>query len=325
MNEEDQLILDTPVEGWDETSLTVWLARQVRQTYINPSEFVRWLRDALSHLINVRGLSISALWRAKYPLAQKLEGKIKSLRQARVGGIKTVRPDEPYTRRYGVRDLKNWLLQYVFSGKCAYCESEITSAFLGREIITDRKAACVIWNQKSPKSSLTRMVTRIPVIWLAYDWLNLLPACQKCNNCKSDKFPVAHNANYVFDPSPSTTDLAGREDPLLLHPYFDEPSRHLRFGEAGIVVAVDGDQRGENTIEVFELNRDELTDQRRQRLRDARIVLNMLTVESLGRGDGRIRLTAMFFDRNARYSQACKDVIEPRLSELENIARFIGA
>lgn len=32
-------------------------------------------------MTKVRGISISALWRAKYPLAQKLEAKIKSLRQ----------------------------------------------------------------------------------------------------------------------------------------------------------------------------------------------------------------------------------------------------
>jgi len=81
VNEQDRLALDTPVEGWDEVNLSVWLDRQVRQIYVPPSELLRWLRDAITHLTKVRGMAMSALWRAKYPLAQKLEAKIKSLRQ----------------------------------------------------------------------------------------------------------------------------------------------------------------------------------------------------------------------------------------------------
>ncbi|MBR0827361.1 DEAD/DEAH box helicase family protein [Bradyrhizobium manausense] len=80
VNEQDRLALDTPVEGWDAINLSVWLDRQVRQIYVPPSELLRWLRDAINHLVSIRGIPISALWRAKYPLAQKLESKIKSLR-----------------------------------------------------------------------------------------------------------------------------------------------------------------------------------------------------------------------------------------------------
>ncbi len=79
--EQDRLPLDTPVEGWDEVNLSVWLDRQVRQIYVPPSELLRWLRDAITYLTKVRGIAMSALWRAKYPLAQKFEAKIKSLRQ----------------------------------------------------------------------------------------------------------------------------------------------------------------------------------------------------------------------------------------------------
>jgi type III restriction enzyme len=81
VNEQDRLALNSPVEGWDEINLSVWLDRQVRQIYVPPSALLRWLRDTITYLTKVRGISISALWRAKYPLAQKLEAKIKSLRQ----------------------------------------------------------------------------------------------------------------------------------------------------------------------------------------------------------------------------------------------------
>jgi type III restriction enzyme len=80
VNEQDRLSVDAPVEGWDEINLSVWLDRQVRQIYIPPAELLRWLRDAITHLTKVRGITMSALWRAKYPLAQKLEAKIKALR-----------------------------------------------------------------------------------------------------------------------------------------------------------------------------------------------------------------------------------------------------
>jgi type III restriction enzyme len=69
------------VEGWDEVNLSVWLDRQVRQIYIPPSVLLKWLRDAIMHLTRVRGIPVSALWRAKYSLAQKLQAKIKTLRQ----------------------------------------------------------------------------------------------------------------------------------------------------------------------------------------------------------------------------------------------------
>lgn len=82
VNEQDRLALDTPVEGWDEVNLSVWLDRQVHQTYVPPSELLKWLRDTITYLTKVRGIAMSSLWRAKYPLAQKLEAKIKSIRQA---------------------------------------------------------------------------------------------------------------------------------------------------------------------------------------------------------------------------------------------------
>ncbi|MBI3758773.1 MAG: DEAD/DEAH box helicase family protein, partial [Deltaproteobacteria bacterium] len=53
VNEQDRLALDTPVEGWDEINLSVWLDRQVRQIYVPPSELLRWLRDTITHLTKV--------------------------------------------------------------------------------------------------------------------------------------------------------------------------------------------------------------------------------------------------------------------------------
>ena len=80
VKEEDRLALDVPVDSWDETNLCLFLSQQIRQDYITPTELNRWIRDTITHLTKVRGISLSGLWRAKYPLALKLGAKIKQLR-----------------------------------------------------------------------------------------------------------------------------------------------------------------------------------------------------------------------------------------------------
>jgi hypothetical protein len=56
-----------------------------------------------------------------------------------------------------------------------------------------------------------------------------------------------------------------QEEPLLLHPYHDDPEEHLEFrGE--IVKPKNASKRGEKTIEVLGLNRMSLVQSRRDRL-----------------------------------------------------------
>ena len=69
-SEEEQLALNVDVEGWTPEALILWLDRQVRRPDIRQSELIRWLRDLAGHLIDVRGMHISALMRAKFLLAR---------------------------------------------------------------------------------------------------------------------------------------------------------------------------------------------------------------------------------------------------------------
>ena len=59
----------------------LWLDRQVRQPDIRQSELIRWLRDLAGHLIDVRGLHISALMRGKFLLARKIRDKLEAIRR----------------------------------------------------------------------------------------------------------------------------------------------------------------------------------------------------------------------------------------------------
>ena len=80
-SEEEQLALNVDVEGWTPETLVLWLDRQARQLDIRQSELIRWLRDLAGHLIDVRGMHISALMRGKFLLARKIRNKIEAIRR----------------------------------------------------------------------------------------------------------------------------------------------------------------------------------------------------------------------------------------------------
>ena len=86
-SETEQLALDTHVEGWTPEALALWLDRQVRQVDISQSELLRWLRELVGYLLNARGMSLAALMRCKFLLANKIKGKIKAIRQRECEGV----------------------------------------------------------------------------------------------------------------------------------------------------------------------------------------------------------------------------------------------
>ena len=92
--------------------------------------------------------------------------------------------------------------------------------------------------------------------WLAYQWDNLLLACEDCNLKKSDCFPLedpgqrARNHLYHLD----------REAPLLLNPFEEpDPGEHLTFDGAACRPRT---ARGRETVTLLELNRPILQDER---------------------------------------------------------------
>ena len=80
-NEREQLSLNVEIEGWTPEALVLWLDRQVRQIDIHQSILLKWLRDLVGHLLNVRDISISALMRCKFILARKIQDKIDGIRR----------------------------------------------------------------------------------------------------------------------------------------------------------------------------------------------------------------------------------------------------
>ncbi len=144
--------------------------------------------------------------------------------------------------------------------KCAYCE-----LFCKAEIEHYRPKKGVI-GDKNHKG----------YYWLCYEWSNLVPSCRYCNTegGKGNQFPIKNVrvTAPVFDVSgkiDKTHSLANHstlqsEKPYLLHPEIDNPAQFLTFrighDKKGIeIVGIDTTtQRGQQTIKICNLNRDDL-------------------------------------------------------------------
>jgi hypothetical protein len=195
------------------------------------------------------------------------------------------------------KGLKTWLLEEVFHGKCAYCESKLDlDRYLGDVEHFRPKGRVTSAKDREKRERVTVKVENGFVLdhpgyfWLAYDWRNLMPACSACNSrAKADQFPA--NAECLLmvrlsaeevktllaEPLASKVypelyylspeDLDQRECPLLLNPLNPQPERdpceHLRFSIDGSVLAVESSELGENSINVFNLNRDTLKRERK--------------------------------------------------------------
>ncbi len=138
-------------------------------------------------------------------------------------------------------------------GKCAYCEKPI-----------ERKHAHV--DHFRPKTRATErdasgktLSERMGYYWLAYSFENLLLTCANCNTHKGDQFPLR----------PRQAGKPGNTA-RLLDPCKQNPKHHLTFVHdpilGGYVPTFLGpaDGRGEHTLRILGLDRDDLIEVRRK-------------------------------------------------------------
>jgi hypothetical protein len=220
--------------------------------------------------------------------------------------------------------LKKWLFTYVFAEKCAYCEGKVTPQSFGdgehwrpKNMVTEREGDRLVAvvdpaGHKHPG-----------YWWLAYEWTNLLPACQKCNSGhgKNNQFPI--DGDRVYEPGEvgDLDKLDDREKPFLLHPFRGaDPARHLAFDDLGVVTPRDGSELGVNSIKVFNLARKELVGDRLIRVQEAEIpVINALNELEEGRRELDESL-AIWTGPKAQYSVAIGQHVERRMER--RIARL---
>ena len=155
-----------------------------------------------------------------------------------------------------------------FANKCAYCESSYAAT------------APVDIEHYRPKGEIIEGKRKIRpgYYWLACDWGNLLPACRDCNSPrnhtfanvivklrgKANWFPIANPKQRAKKPGQE-----GREQRLLLHPYRDDPTKHLEYTVDGVIrpkldKSGRSSRKGRTSIRVYGLDRPLLTDARRK-------------------------------------------------------------
>lgn len=106
-----QGMLDIDVEGWSETGLARFLARELRAPDLSPGDLLAWCVAAVSHLVGVRRLPVSGLMQARYVLARKLAEQISAIRRTVRQGVfqqclfgPQARPEVSYERGFAFRD-----------------------------------------------------------------------------------------------------------------------------------------------------------------------------------------------------------------------------
>ena len=157
-------------------------------------------------------------------------------------------------------------LEELFGGKCAYCETYYAAG------------APVDVEHYRPKGEIK--CDHGPPIkpgyyWLAADWNNLLPSCIDCNRARRQELAggeaLSGKASWfpLIDESKRASAPGGEQDeePYLLDPCRDDPSRHLEFIEDGGLRAAEvggaPSPRGERSIEILGLDRSRLAQARR--------------------------------------------------------------
>ncbi|ERJ58818.1 HNH endonuclease family protein [Sphingobacterium paucimobilis] len=182
--------------------------------------------------------------------------------------------DHPDGKRSRVEDR----LSLAYHNKCAYCE-RICKADI---------------EHYRPKKAVNEDGSHPGYYWLCYEWTNLIPSCITCNRegAKHNKFPViGHRVSAPMLLADGNIDLALSkagvtplvdERPYLLHPEVDHPEDYFEFeidpdGEGIRIIGIDGEGRGNATIQICLLNRLELKLDRVERvINDFKDAINAL-------------------------------------------------
>ncbi len=163
---------------------------------------------------------------------------------------------KPQRGIYAARDVKQQLRVDQYQ-KCAYCETCFVHSSPGDVEHYRPKAGY--------RQTATGRVQGPGYYWLAYDWQNLLFACEDCNRArKRQLFPLA---NDPTGRARTHHDSLAQEAPLLLNPTAVDPAVHLTFADE---VATPLTPEGRATIAACALNRVALLADRRERLRHLR-------------------------------------------------------
>ncbi len=167
---------------------------------------------------------------------------------------------------YGHTSIKD-ILRKSQHGKCAFCESNVSSISHG-DIEHFRPKKYWVQNDRLGKKGPG-------YYWLAYDFQNLLFSCQICNQRnKKNYFPIRRNENRCLNHHYSSNLV--KEKPFFINPAIENPKFLIKFIGAE-AKGIDKNHRGKKTIESLGLNRkgeDGISDLYELRLRNFDLTKN---------------------------------------------------
>ncbi len=213
-------------------------------------------------------------------------GKAARARATHCRLVTRYRPDYVAGRRkltfdsklYAHEDVKATLLQAQHD-KCAFCESKFKHVAYGDIEHFRPKGGWV----QTPGDKLTSP----GYYWLAYDWDNLLYACQLCNSRhKGNLFPLLNPAARITDHR-DTRPLSS-EAPLFIHPALEDPEDLITFDDDAPIPASRAllhRRRAQTTIEELGLTRSALGERRRAKLANLKKLVKTLIIIAKKRTD----------------------------------------
>ncbi|MEP0368028.1 MAG: HNH endonuclease [Cyclobacteriaceae bacterium] len=154
-------------------------------------------------------------------------------------------------------------LDNYYHEKCAYCNQKPKGSRLQVEHFR-------------PKDGV-KGTAHTGYYWLGYEWTNLLFACGNCNGHKGTEFPLLNGVRRLDSPiwigqnidlnhNYSYSSTIKIEKPVLINPELDNPDDHLVYLRDGKLEHLS--DKGEESIRVYDLNRDELYVNGRQKFID---------------------------------------------------------
>lgn len=159
-------------------------------------------------------------------------------------------------------------------GRCSYVEDKLAIAYKNKCAYCERICKADIEHYR-PKKAVTEDDTHPGYYWLCYEWSNLIPSCITCNRegAKHNKFPIIgnrvrkppklYNGSLNLPLCKANVSPLRDERPYLLHPEVDIPEDYFTFeldaeGKGIRIKGIDDEGRGEQTIRICLLNRNEL-------------------------------------------------------------------
>lgn len=180
--------------------------------------------------------------------------------------------------RYGIKAKYFISPDGPFFGKCVFCEEHIYRSQHGDIEHYRPKKAVTDENDVPVTIDVDGTARPHPgYYWLAYEWRNLLPACQLCNQRSTDKTDSARLGKRNRFPVAGfrATGPGEEEDesPLLINPTIDDPEQHIGVDQSGVLFAKS--DIGRMTIRVLGLNHRDLPDTRKDVIRKTQCQLRL--------------------------------------------------